>query len=151
MFELPNQIRIFDFFSAFVRQLNMILVDSAQIVTMLASVVFFFMFIFWILDKTATVDPENEDPDYEPFWYPGGVGLIRAIIDSYRMALGDFEITTKFGGDYEMMYWVLFFFGTFIALLIILNMVIAVMSASFAKVEEANSAHIMREKLEVII
>ena len=50
-----------------------------------------------------------------------------------------------------MMYWGMFFFGTFVALLIILNMVIAVMSASFAKVEEANAAHIMREKLEVII
>ena len=91
MFELPNQIRIFDFFSAFVRQLNMILVDSAQIVTMLAFVVFFFMFIFWVLDKT-----NSDNPDIESFSYPGGVGLIRAIIDSYRMALGDFEITTKF-------------------------------------------------------
>ena len=40
--------------------------------------------------------------------------------------------------------------GTVISLLIILNMVIAVMSATFERVQEENDAYIRREKLSVI-
>ena len=71
------------------------------------------------------------------------------MIDSYRLALGDFEVTSTFE-DHEqltILFWLVFFFGTVTSLLIILNMVIAVMSSTFARVESENEAHIYREKL----
>ena len=51
----------------------------------------------------------------------------------------------------KILFWVIFALGTLISLLIILNMVIAVMSSAFEKVEEENEAHIIREKLSVIL
>ena len=50
-----------------------------------------------------------------------------------------------------LVFWGIFLIGTLCALLIILNMVIAVMTATFTKVEEDNEAHIYRERLLAIL
>ena len=77
------------------------------------------------------------------------------LIDSYRLALGDFEITGNFqenmNGYQIIVFWLVFFVGTLISLLIILNMVIAVMASAFEAVEEENMNHIYRSKLHLII
>ena len=76
------------------------------------------------------------------------------LIDSYRLALGDFEITGNFMDNMEgnqiLVFWLVFFVGTLISLLIILNMVIAVMGSAFEKVDEENMNHIYRSKLQLI-
>ena len=68
------------------------------------------------------------------------------------MALGDFEVTAAFEeNEYVLLFWLIFLVGSLIALLILLNMVIAVMSAAFERVEEDNIAHCYRSKLEVVL
>ena len=54
------------------------------------------------------------------------------------MALGDFEIRDEFMGNTDniFVFWMIFFIGTLISLLIILNMVIAVMGGTFNRVAE---------------
>ena len=49
------------------------------------------------------------------------------------------------------MFWILFFVSTLISLLIILNMVIAVMSSTFERVESDTEAYIYRAKLSKIL
>ena len=75
------------------------------------------------------------------------------MIDSYRLALGDFEVTESFQGEteYELLFWTLFFIGTLVSLLVILNMVIAVMGSTFERVSEQTEAHILREKLSLVL
>ena len=53
--------------------------------------------------------------------------------------------------DYMFVFWLIFLIGTLCALMIILNMVIAVMSTTFTRVEEENEAHIYRERLLTIL
>jgi len=75
------------------------------------------------------------------------------MIDSYRLALGDFEITESFSDntDYEFLFWVLYFIGSLVSLLLILNMVIAVMGSTFVRVSEQTEAFILCEKLSLVL
>ena len=73
------------------------------------------------------------------------------LINSYRLTLGDFEITeTAFEGA-TIWHWMVFVLGSVVSLLILLNMVIAVMSGTFERVEEVSEAILWREKLIAIL
>lgn len=67
-------------------------------------------------------------------------------------ALGEFDFTGNFAGNTDniVIFWMLFFIGTLISLLIILNMVIAVMGNTFERVDKQTEAHVMRSKLDMI-
>ena len=52
---------------------------------------------------------------------------------------------------FSWLFWIIFFLCTIISMLIILNMVIAVMSASFERISGENDAHILKGKVEVIL
>ena len=67
-------------------------------------------------------------------------------------ALGEFDFTGNFAGNTDNMiiFWLLFFIGTLISLLIILNMVIAVMGNTFERVDQQTESHVMRSKLDLI-
>ena len=54
--ELPQQLRIFDFFSVFVRELQEIIKDSAAIGALLFLVIFMQTFIIYILDNGQNYD-----------------------------------------------------------------------------------------------
>ena len=86
MIEMPIQLRIFDFFAPFVSSLHRIMKDSIQIGIILFSVVIVWTFIFWILDQSSDVEAYQG--------YAGGIGS--AFVDSYRLTLGDFEVTESF-------------------------------------------------------
>ena len=118
MIELVNQLRIFDYFSPFVRSLEEIFVDSAQIIAMFSIIVFFQGIIIWTLDNQIT--------------YPGMKGLGNSFIQSYFLALGDFGVSESFdGAKLEWLFWIIFIITTYLSLLIILNMVIAIMDGTF--------------------
>ena len=79
--------------------------------------------LFWVLDQNST------QSDYDGF-----AGFGRCLINSYRLALGDFEIVgdnfTVYS-DNVIIFWLIFCVGTLVSLLIILNMVIAIMGGTF--------------------
>ena len=76
------------------------------------------------------------------------VSYFAVLIDSYRFALGDFNIVDTFGeSDYMVLFWIIFFIGTVIQMLIILNMVIAVMGSAFEEVNSTNEANVYKAKL----
>ena len=142
LLELFSRVRIFDFFAYFVRQLNEIVYDALPLGTMLAFIVMAQTLLFWILDMNSN------EPTYE-----GMDGFGRCMIDSYRLALGDFEIAESFDDNmrHEAIFWTIFFIGTLVSLLIILNMVIAVMGGTFERVQEQTEAYILRERLRLIL
>ena len=144
LLELPNQIKIFDFFSPLVRALEETITDSNQIISLFMMVVFFQAIQIWTLDNT------------ENFYLAGLPGIGSAINYSYFMSLGDFAVAEFFfaeeaNAELQWLFWVVFYISTYITLLIVLNMVIAIMSASFERVQEENEANIMRSRVEVIL
>lgn len=68
--------------------------------------------------------------------------------------MGDFEpVQNAFVGntDYEWLFWTIFFFGTLMSLILLLNMVIAVMSMQLESVVSESEALVNREKLIDIV
>ena len=141
MLEFPNQLKIFAFFSPFCRALSETIQDSAQILFMLLLIVFFQMFMLWVLDA-------NSD---QPAYGEGSSGFWPAFIDSYRMSVGDFEVVGTFEGRESFLFWAIFLIGNLVSLLIILNMVIAVMSATFERVQEDVDSYINKLKIENLL
>jgi len=125
--ELFSRVRMFDFFAYFVRQLEEIIKDAMPLGSMLLFITLAQMLLFWILDQNSA-EPK----------YAGFAGLGRCFIDSYRLSIGDFEVTGSFidNTDYIIVFWIIFFIGTLISLLVILNMVVALMGATFERVNE---------------
>ena len=127
MLELFSRVRIFDFFAYFVRQLEEIVKDALPLGSMLLFITLSQMLLFWILDQNS------DKPKYEGF-----TGLGRCFIDSYRLSIGDFEVAGSFveNTKYIIVFWIIFFMGTLISLLVILNMVVALMGSTFERVNE---------------
>ena len=76
------------------------------------------------------------------------------IMDSYKLAVGDFEPVQEAFVDnteYEVYFWIIFFLGTILSLILLLNMVIAVMSMSLENVVNDQEALVYREKLMDIV
>ena len=85
--------------------------------------------------------------------YEGTSGFLICLIDSYRLAVGDFEVAENFvdNSDFMWLFWLIFFIGTMMSLLIILNMVIAMMSETFTRVKSDTESYILRERLSLIL
>ena len=137
--ELVQRIMIFDKFAIFVQQMKEIVSDTLPLASMLAFIILSQTVIFWLLDRNS------QDPKYDSV-----SGFASCFVDSYMLALGDFQtITTNFqdNSGNMILFWVIFFVGTILTLLIILNMVIALMSATFERVQGETESHILRAKL----
>ena len=140
--EFFYRVRIFNFFAYFVRQFQEICYDSMPLGSILAFIVVTQSLLFWIIDQNQS-DSENQH-------YKGVEGFFGCLMDSYRLALGDFVMTENFSDSSQIMFWFVFFVGTLISLLIILNMVIAVMSSTFERVAAETQAQIYRTQLTLI-
>lgn len=108
---------------------------------------FFIIFVqaelFWVLDENS-IDPSYRSKGRDLS------GFFTALIDSYKLAVGDFEpIQDTFIGNtnYMWLFWIVFFLGTLLSLILLLNMVIAVMSMSLENVVNDQEALVNREKL----
>lgn len=139
--EASSRVRVFDFFAYFVRQLIEIMYEALPIGLMLAMIVVTQTVLFWILDQNS------DEPKYTSM-----SGFFNCLIDSYRLALGDFEVTGSFvdNTDNIVIFWLVFFLGTLVAMLVILNMVIAVMGGTFERVTSQQDAQVRRAQLSLI-
>jgi hypothetical protein len=84
-----------------------------------------------------------EDPIYEGENFIGGVAYV------YRMVLGDFD-TTGFGNCAVPLMWVLFILCTVFNMIIMLNLLIAIISESFAAINEVSQQASYQEKAAMI-
>lgn len=129
-------VKVFDFWATFVRSLSQIVITSLPLAATLFVFIFTQTLMFYVL---AMNNPDDS------------TGFFTVAIDSYRFALGDFNITGTFEQTPNtIVFWLIFFIGTIVQILIILNMVIAVMSNSFAEVSATNEANIFKAKLQCL-
>jgi len=136
-FVLLFYVQVFDFWATFVRSLVQIIIKSLPLAATLLVFVATQTLIFYVLAMN------NEDGEEQNFFL--------VAIDSYRFALGDFNVVDTFeSSPNKIVFWIMFFIGTIVQILIILNMVVAVMSSSFDEVSATNEANIMKAKLRCI-
>ena len=116
---------IFDKFAIFFQQMKEIVLDSLPLASMLAFIILAQTILFWVLDSNS------DEPRYH-----GYDGFANCFVDSYMLALGEFKIAENFTDNSHniLVFWFIFFAGTILTLLIILNMVIALMSSTFERV-----------------
>ena len=129
-------VKVFDFWATFVRSLAQIVITSLPLAATLFVFILTQTFMFYVLAMNNPEDSAN---------------FFLVAIDSYRFALGDFNITGTFEQTPNtIVFWLIFFIGTIVQILIILNMVIAVMSNSFAEVSATNEENIFKAKLQCL-
>lgn len=137
-----NFLKVFDFWATFVRSLKQIMISSLPLGATLALFVWSQSLMFYVLQGNNNAETENG----------ANFSYFASLIMSYRFALGDFAVTDSFSGaPNQIVFWLIFFIGSVIQLLIILNMVVAVMSATFDEVTLSNEANIYKSKLSAII
>ena len=136
-FVLLYYLQVFDFWATFVRSLVQIIIKSLPLAATLLVFVATQTLMFYVLAMN------NQDGELPNFFI--------VAIDSYRFALGDFNIVDTFEtSPNKIVFWIMFFIGTIVQILIILNMVVAVMSSSFDEVSATNEANIFKAKLRCI-
>lgn len=130
-------VRTFDFWSTFVRSLSQIIIVSLPLAACLGIFIFTQSLMFFVISINDKTD---------------GTSYFQILTDSYRFALGDFAIAdTMADTENKIEFWIIFFIGTVVQVLIILNMVIAVMSNAFAEVSATNEANIYKAKLNCML
>ena len=143
--ELLHRIRVFDYFAHFILQSNAILTTTMPLFITLLIVVLAQTLLFWILDQNHTTE----------FSYEGLDGFGNCFVNSYRLALGDFEIVESFLVDADhlnvIIFWLIFFLSTMASLLLILNMVIGIMSIRFEEIELEKEENILCAKLQLFV
>ena len=80
--QLFRYLKIFKFFQSFIRQFLEIVKSTAQIASMLGFVIITQAVLLYILDENS----------YKPVYRGNGIaGFIKSLLDSYALAVGDFE------------------------------------------------------------
>jgi hypothetical protein len=72
------------------------------------------------------------------------------FLNQYMLLLGEFDTEQYDNGTYSAIIWVVFFFATFISQVIIFNMLIAIMSDSYAKISEMREQAALKEKIQIL-
>ena len=93
------------------------------------------------LRQISSSNPAGED-------FIGGT-IFTAIAYVYRMVLGDFD-TNAFGSTAVGYVWILFFLCTLFNMIIMLNLLIAIISESFAKVDAFSQQASFQEQSDII-
>lgn len=142
--ELFHRMRFFEFFEQFSLQLGEIILASTPLGLMLGFIILIWSLLLWVLDQNS-----------KEANYPGLIGFLKALVDSYLLALGEFDWAGNFTEDDNnsnmFLFWMIFCIGSILSLLIILNMVIAVMEEAFGRVDADTDAFIRKAKLTAII
>lgn len=141
-YSLFIQLRVYHSFAIFVRQVSETFKQSLQIMLtyMFLTVTFTVCFI-----TIATANDQSYDDFFEVY------------LLTHRYALGDYELTEEDAFIFDdsnftyRVYTVVFFFGSLLFALVLINMVVAVMSAAQEYVNEFQDAEIYKSKLTMIL
>jgi len=126
--------------------------NTAPLIRMIIQISFdirYFIMVFFIavigFGNGLYILSENNPPDTE-----FTKGFVDAILQVYRMALGDFN-TDNFGSVNVWLVWCVFLVSTLLIMIILLNLLIAIMGDSFGRVQETAEQAMIQERLQLII
>lgn len=76
--------------------------------------------------------------------------IMNIFINQYLLALGEFDALDSYDGVDQVACWVFFLMATFITQITFLNMLIAVMGDTYAKVTETKDQNALSEKVSIM-
>lgn len=156
-FKLFYWMRLFGSTSYFIRMIIDTFVDIQWFVLLFFMILFTFGNAIYILNYNRTPTPEemaNLPEDYEPPMlivehFPGAA-IVNIFINQYLLALGEFEGKDNFDEEDSAAVWIFFLLATFITQITFLNMLIAIMGDTYAKVTETKDQSALSERIKIL-
>ena len=71
-------------------------------------------------------------------------------MNQYMLSLGEFDLDNYKGEGNDVIVWIVFIATTFITQITFLNMLIAIMGDTFARVSEVKEQSALKEKIEIL-
>lgn len=109
--------------------------------------ILFFAILMTFANALMILNEARENSLYMNFF---DISFLNAIMNQYMLSLGEFD-TESYGlegGD--MLVWIIFIFTTFITQITFLNMLIAIMGDTFARVSEIKDQSAAVEKMKIL-
>ena len=116
--------RLFDFSAFFVNLIFSTIADIGVFMIMVFIIVCAFSNFFAIMNN-------NNDGYFDSFL---GFPLVDSLISMYLVSLGEFSFDSYSTGTDPILVWVFFLLGTFLLLIVFMNMLIAIMGETFSNV-----------------
>ena len=79
-----------------------------------------------------------------------GVTIFNTLINQYMLSLGEFDTEQYLEAGDDVIVWLVFIATTFITQITFLNMLIAIMGDTFARVSEAKDQSALSEKIKIL-
>lgn len=80
-----------------------------------------------------------------------GISVVDSIIAMYLMSLGEFDYGGNYGqGPDSKTAWVFFILGTYLTLIVFMNVLIAIMGDSYGRVSETKEQSALLEQVNII-
>jgi hypothetical protein len=113
---------------------------------MLVIIIFAFANLFFIIQLNT-----NDSPKYHYVVNYTDVDWVNAILAMYLLALGDFHYSGFSDGSDVEVTWIFFTLGTYLMLIVFLNVLIAIMSDTFARVSQLQEQSALQEQVSIMI
>jgi hypothetical protein len=126
--KLFQYLRIYRRFTTFIRMVQDMIIDVRIFAAMLLIMLMMMANVVMILDKSRTEDIAIVEE------YTSSVG-VNALLHSWLLGLGEFA-NGNYSEQNAVTMWIMFFIATFLVQLIFMNLLIAIMSESFARLNE---------------
>ena len=126
-------LRLFESTAAFIRMLYEIIEDVKPFLTFLVIAIAMFANSMLLLDQNRRLlKADNEDGIISSIF---GIAFLDSYVRTYLVALGEFDIDNYEGPD-SALSWIFFLLATFIAQIIFMNLLIAIMGDTFDRVQD---------------
>ena len=137
--------RIFKNFAYFITIIMATIRDSGSFMVMLCIIIFAFANLFFVIQNNTLNDPS--------YYYVNSYldnSVIDSIIAIYLMSLGEFDYSGYGNGPDKHVVWLFFILGTYLTLIVFMNVLIAIMGDSYARVSETKEQSALLEQVNII-
>ena len=148
---LINWLRVFETTVIYIRLIKQTVIDMTPFAVLLFVIVALFSFAILILNMTREKTDALYNEDISKSDY------LNALMSQYLLTLGEFDLENFSKAPYVSNYdpnsgtdWIIFTGATLFVQIILLNMLIAIMSASFDSIFENKKQFVLSLKLEVL-
>lgn len=156
-FKLFYWMRLFGNTSYYIRMVVDTIADVLVFLILFFSILFTFGNAMYILNYNRmptqaeiAADPtiDNSDAYLITEHFPSPIFNI--FINQYLLSLGEFETLGAYDGEDYVIVWIIFLMTTFITSITFLNMLVAIMGDSYAKVTETKDQSALVEKIKIM-
>ena len=137
--------RLFRETASFIRMFSCIVKDIGSFVQMMLILILMFANAFLILDQSRR---DNHEKDWinEPAY---GINILDSVVRTYMIGLGEFP-THNYNKQNRVLVWTLFLTATFLLQIVFMNMLIAIMSDTYSRMQEVIDQSRLFETVQMI-